>query len=409
MKLSEELKYRGFLGQNTFADPRLVDDKKFTLYLGTDPSADSLHVGHLAVYMLARRFLDRGHKVILLVGGGTGQVGDMRDTAERDLLSLEQIAKNKTALAGQISRLFSGQKFELVDNYDWLSKLNLLEFLRDTGKKFNMAELVQREFFKARISNGQLSFAEFTYTLLQGYDFNYLHENRGVNLQLGGSDQWGNILSGVELVRKTSGDEVFGMAAPLVINRATGRKFGKSEGGAVWLDPAKTSPYKFFQFWLNCDDDSAIDYLKLFTLLTPSKIDEIAQKHAQNPAERLAQKTLAREITTLVHGEKTAQNVENVSRILFGERNFVEISDAGIAILAREIPTFFLSDGAKISDVLANSKIAKSRGEARRLIAQNAVSLNGEKVAADAEIREKSLLKKGKNSFALVLEKRENS
>ena len=403
MKLSEELQYRGFANQSTFANLADLDSKPITLYLGTDPSGDSLHVGHLAVYMMVRRFLDHGKKVILLVGGGTGMIGDMRDTEERELLSLDTIAHNKKALSAQVSRLFSGQDFTLVDNYDWLHELNLLDFLRETGKKFNMAELVQRDFFKSRIQNGGgLSFAEFTYTLLQGYDFNHLHKNYGVNLQIGGSDQWGNILSGVELIRKNGG-EAFGMTSPLVINKSTGRKFGKSEGGAVWLDPKKTSPFKFYQFWLNTDDESAIDYLKLFTLLKPDQIDEITKIHSENPGQRLAQKTLSREITNLVHSEDISKNVEKVSEILFGKNaDFSNISEEEFNIFTEELPTVNFRENLTIIDALTESKIVKSRGEANRLIAGNAVSINGEKVQTDQEISKKSLIKKGKNQFVFV-------
>ena len=403
MKLSEELQYRGFANQSTFANLADLDSKPITLYLGTDPSGDSLHVGHLAVYMMVRRFLDHGKKVILLVGGGTGMIGDMRDTKERELLSLDTIAHNKKALSAQVSRLFSGQDFTLVDNYDWLHELNLLDFLRETGKKFNMAELVQRDFFKSRIQNGGgLSFAEFTYTLLQGYDFNHLHKNYGVNLQIGGSDQWGNILSGVELIRKNGG-EAFGMTSPLVINKSTGRKFGKSEGSAVWLDPKKTSPFKFYQFWLNTDDESAIDYLKLFTLLKPDQIDEITKIHSENPGQRLAQKTLSREITNLVHSEDISKNVEKVSEILFGKNaDFSNISEEEFNIFAEELPTINFRENLTIIDALTESKIVKSRGEANRLIAGNAVSINGEKVQTDQEISKKSLIKKGKNQFVFV-------
>jgi tyrosyl-tRNA synthetase len=296
MKLSEELKWRGFWNQTTFTDESVIDDTHFKLYLGTDPSADSLHVGHLAVYMMVRRFLERGHEVVLLVGGGTGIIGDMRDTEERELLALEEISKNTEALSAQVSKLFSGKNFTLVNNYDWLKDVQLLPFLRDIGKKFNMADLTSREFFKARISGGGgLSYAEFSYTLLQGYDFLHLNRELGVNLQIGGSDQWGNLLSGVELIRKADGKEAFAMTAPLVINKSTGRKFGKSEGGAVWLDETKTSPYKFYQFWLNSDDAGAIDYLKLFTLLSREEIEAIERQHIEAPHLRIAQKTLARE------------------------------------------------------------------------------------------------------------------
>ncbi len=403
MKLSEELKWRGFWNQATFTDQNIIDEKDFTLYLGADPSADSLHVGHLAFYMMGRQFLERGHKVILLVGGGTGVIGDMRDTEERELKPLDEVEHNKQALSAQVSSLFSGQEFTLVDNYDWLKDLQLLPFLRDIGKKFNMAELTSREFFKARIkAGGGLSFAEFSYTLLQGYDFWHLHKNHGVNLQIGGSDQWGNLLSGVDLIRKKEGAEVYAMTCPLVINKSTGRKFGKSEGGAVWLDPNKTSPYKFYQFWLNSDDQSAIDYLKLFTLLSREEIESIEAEHKDNLSARLAQKILALEVTKLVHGEDIAKNVVKATEVLFGNANVANLNDDEILILSGEIPTFDFGSEKTISDALIETNLAKSKGEVRRLISGDAISVNGKKITEDQPAQAKSLIKKGKNSFILV-------
>lgn len=403
MKLSQELKWRGFWNQTTFTDANLIDEKNFTLYLGTDPSADSLHVGHLAVYMMVRRFLEHGHKVILLVGGGTGVIGDMRDTQERELTPLKEIGHNKTALSAQVSKLFSGKEFTLVDNYDWLKDVQLLPFLRDIGKKFNMADLTSREFFKTRIENGGgLSYAEFSYTLLQGYDFWHLHKNYGANLQIGGSDQWGNLLSGVELIRKKESQEVFAMTSPLVINKSTGRKFGKSEGGAVWLDPQKTSPYKFYQFWLNSDDTSAIDYLKLFTLLNKNEIDTIEQQHQAAPQKRLAQKILASEITTLVHSEETAISVAKTTEVLFGGSDLSTLNEFEINLLSQEIATINLDEGFLLSEALAEAEIAKSKGDAKRLIKGGALSMAGNKIADDFKIVSPSLFKKGKNTFLLI-------
>ncbi|MBP9489805.1 tyrosine--tRNA ligase [Candidatus Saccharibacteria bacterium] len=403
MKLSQELKWRGFWNQTTFTDANLIDEKNFTLYLGTDPSADSLHVGHLAVYMMVRRFLEHGHKVILLVGGGTGVIGDMRDTQERELTPLKEIDHNKTALSAQVSKLFSSKEFTLVDNYDWLKDVQLLPFLRDIGKKFNMADLTSREFFKTRIENGGgLSYAEFSYTLLQGYDFWHLHKNYGANLQIGGSDQWGNLLSGVELIRKKESQEVFAMTSPLVINKSTGRKFGKSEGGAVWLDPQKTSPYKFYQFWLNSDDTSAIDYLKLFTLLNKNEIDAIEQQHQAAPQKRLAQKILASEITTLVHSEETAISVAKTTEVLFGGSDLSTLNEFEINLLSQEIATINLDEGFLLSEALAEAEIAKSKGDAKRLIKGGALSMAGNKIADDFKIVSPSLFKKGKNTFLLI-------
>ena len=403
MKLSEELQWRGFWNQTTFTDDKLIDSENFTLYLGTDPSADSLHVGHLAVYMMVRHFLERGHKVFLLVGGGTGMIGDMRDTEERNLLPYEEIEHNKQALKSQVSRIFAGRDFTLVDNADWLAELELLPFLRDIGKNFNMADLVSREFFKARINNGKgLSFAEFTYTLLQGYDFWHLFNQYGVNLQIGGSDQWGNLLSGVDLIRKKENAEVYAMTAPLLINKSTGRKFGKSEGGAVWLDENKTSVYKFYQFWLNVDDGSAIEYMKIFTMLDRDTIEAIAENHTVNPGARSAQKVLAREVTDIVHGSARRESVERVTEVLFGGGDFKKLSDDDLGALAEEIPC--VDAGIDVIEALVESGAVGSNGEAKRLLKSGAISLNGEKLAENKVVNDTSLLKKGKNTFVLIME-----
>ncbi|QCT42294.1 tyrosine--tRNA ligase [Candidatus Nanosynbacter featherlites] len=403
MQLSEELQWRGFWNQTTFTNDKLIDSENFTLYLGTDPSADSLHVGHLAVYMMVRHFLERGHKVFLLVGGGTGMIGDMRDTEERSLLSYAEIEHNKRALKAQVSQIFAGRDFTLVDNADWLGNLELLPFLRDIGKNFNMADLIGREFFKARIDNGKgLSFAEFTYTLLQGYDFWHLFKHHGVNLQIGGSDQWGNLVSGVELIRKKENAEVYAMTAPLLINKSTGRKFGKSEGGAVWLDENKTSVYKFYQFWLNVDDESAIEYMKIFTMLDRDTIEAIAENHAVNPGARSAQKVLAREVTDIVHGVNRRESVERVTEVLFGGGDFRQLSDDDLDALAQEIPR--VDVGVGVIEALVVSGAVSSNGQAKRLLKSGAISLNGEKIAEDQAINTTSLLKKGKNTFVLIME-----
>ena len=401
MKLSEELKWRGFWNQTTFQDSKVLDSEKRTIYLGADPSADSLHIGHLSVYMMVRRFLDHGHKVVLLIGGGTGMIGDMRDTEERQLLSPEIVAKNTEALKSQVSKLFAGQDFEVVNNADWLSKIELIPFLRNIGKNFNMAELISRDFFKSRINNGSgLSFAEFTYTLLQGYDFWYLYKNNGVSLQIGGSDQWGNLLSGVNLIRKKEGAEVFAMTAPLLINRSTGRKFGKSEGGALWLDASKTSPFKMYQFLLNSDDQSVFEYLKILTILSKEEIETIEKNHQENQHLRIAQKALAKNVVEIVHGEEVAKNVISATEVLFGGKAFENLNKAEIEVLKYEIPV--APKDKTVSEILIETNFAKSRGEAKRLISANSISFNGNKLQEDIQITEKGLLRKGKNSFILI-------
>ena len=401
MKLSEELKWRGFWNQTTFQDSKVLDGEKRTIYLGADPSADSLQIGQLSVYMMVRRFLDHGHKVVLLIGGGTGMIGDMRDTEERQLLSPEIVAKNTEALKSQVSKLFAGQDFEVVNNADWLSKIELIPFLRDIGKNFNMAELISRDFFKSRINNGSgLSFAEFTYTLLQGYDFWYLYKNNGVSLQIGGSDQWGNLLSGVNLIRKKEGAEVFAMTAPLLINRSTGRKFGKSEGGALWLDASKTSPFKMYQFLLNSDDQSVFEYLKILTTLSKEEIETIEKNHQENQHLRIAQKALAKNVVEIVHGEEVAKNVISATEVLFGGKAFENLTKAEIEVLKYEIPV--TPKDKTVSEILIETNFARSKGEAKRLISANSISFNSNKLQEDIQITEKGLLKKGKNSFILI-------
>ena len=400
MKLSEELKWRGFWNQTTFQDTEVLDSKKRIIYLGADPSADSLHIGHLSVYMMVRRFLDHGHKVVLLIGGGTGMIGDMRDTEERQLLSSEIVSKNAEALKSQVSKLFAGQDFEVVNNADWLSEIKLIPFLRDTGKNFNMADLTSRDFFKSRINNGSgLSFAEFTYTLLQGYDFWHLYKNKGVSLQIGGSDQWGNLLSGVNLIRKKEGAEVFAMTAPLLINRATGRKFGKSEGGALWLDASKTSPFKMYQFLLNSDDQSVFEYLKILTTLSKEEIETIEKNHQENQHLRIAQKALAKNVVEIVHGEEVAKNVISATEVLFGGKTFENLNKAEIEVLKYEIPV--ATKDKTVSEILIETNFAKSKGEAKRLISANSISFNGDKIQEDIQITKKGLLKKVKNNFIL--------
>ena len=361
MKLSEELKWRGFWNQTTFQDSKVLDGGKRTIYLGADPSADSLHIGHLSVYMMVRRFLDHGHKVVLLIGGGTGMIGDMRDTEERQLLSPEIVAKNTEALKSQVSKLFAGQDFEVVNNADWLSKIELIPFLRDIGKNFNMAELISRDFFKSRINNGSgLSFAEFTYTLLQGYDFWYLYKNNGVSLQIGGSDQWGNLLSGVNLIRKKEGAE----------------------------------------FLLNSDDQSVFEYLKILTTLSKEEIKTIEKNHQENQHLRIAQKALAKNVVEIVHGEEVAKNVISATEVLFGGKAFENLNKAEIEVLKYEIPV--TSKDKTVSEILIETNFARSKGEAKRLISANSISFNSNKLQEDIQITEKGLLKKGKNSFILI-------
>lgn len=403
MSLSEELTWRGFINQSTFDDIKVIDGEPISFYWGVDPSASSMTIGNLAAAMLVRHFIDHGHKAFLLVGGATGMIGDPDGKKdERNLKTLDEIAVNKAAIAGQYKQVFADQTFETVDNYDWFKDINYLTFLRDVGKHVSLGTMLGRDFVQSRIGEGGsgISYAEFSYSLIQGYDFLHLYRNNGVTLQLCGADQWGNSINGVDLIRRIEGGEAHVFSAPLIVNKTTGVKFGKSEEGAVWLDPALTSIYKFYQFWLNVDDEGAIDYAKIYTLLSREEIESLAVKQRENPGARDAQKALAYEVTKLVHGEQAAESAKRVTAVLFGGTEFTSLSREDIEILANEIPT--AHTGATVVDLLADNGLASSKGEARRLILGGAVSVNGKKILDDTSVSEMSLIKKGKNNFLLV-------
>lgn len=403
MTLSEELQWRGFVNQTTYTDLKALDGEPITFYFGVDPSADSMTIGNLAAAMLVRQFIERGHKAYLLVGGATGLIGDPDGKKdERNLKAVEEIAANKAAIAKQYSQVFAGQPFEVVDNYDWFKDINYLDFLRNVGKHVPLGTMISRDFVQARTGEGGsgISYAEFSYSLIQGYDFVHLYRNHGVTLQLCGADQWGNSVTGVDLIRRIEGGEAHVFSTPLVVNKTTGVKFGKSEEGAVWLDSAKTSVYKFYQFWLNVDDAGVIDYAKIYTLLTKEAIEELERERNENPGARAAQKALAYEVTRVVHGVEAADSAEKVTSVLFGGTEFGDLSDADVDLLAGEISTASL--GGSVTDLLALAGIASSKGEARRLLQGGGISVNGTKITEDVTINEKSLVKKGKNSFLLV-------
>lgn len=403
MTLSEELMWRGFVNQTTYPDLTALNQGQISFYFGVDPSADSMQVGNLAAAMMVRHFIDAGHKAFLLVGGATGMIGDPDGKKEeRTLLSLEAIAKNKAAIAEQYKTVFAGKEFEIVDNYDWFSGINYLDFLRDVGKNVPLSQMLGREFVQSRIGEegSGISYAEFSYSLIQGYDFLHLYRKYGVTLQVCGADQWGNSITGVDLIRRLESAEAHVYSVPLIMNKATGKKFGKSEDGAVWLNEEKTSVYKFYQFWLNADDEGVIDYAKVFTLLDKAAIDDLQQKVATNPGAREAQKTLAREVTTIVHGATRTASVEKVTAVLFGGTFVSELSSDELDMLAAEIPT--VASGGSVVDTLVASKVAAGNGDAKRLIEGGAVSVNGEKITADNPVVAPALIKKGKNNFILV-------
>ena len=404
MKLSEELQWRGFVNQMTFDDISKVDTpRKF--YFGVDPSADSMQIGNLAAAMMVRLFMEYGHEAYLLVGGATGMIGDPDGRKdEREIRNADTVAHNVECISAQYRRVFEGRDFHLVDNADWFRNINYVDFLYKVGKHMSMTQLLDREFVQARIGEGGsgISYAEFSYSLMQGYDFLHLFREYGVTLQVCGADQWGNSTTGVSLIRKLEGSEAHVYSVPLVINKATGRKFGKSEGGAIWLDENKTSVYKFYQFWLNVDDDGVIDYMKMYTTLDRESIEAIAENHAVNPGARSAQKVLAREVTDIVHGVNRRESVERVTEVLFGGGDFRQLSDDDLDALAKEIPR--VDVGVGVIEALVVSGAVSSNGEAKRLLKSGAISLNGEKITEDRAVNATSLLKKGKNTFVLIME-----
>lgn len=400
--LSEELTWRGFVHQMTFAQVSDIN-KPRTFYWGVDPSADSMTIGNLAAAMLVRHFIDHGHKAVLLVGGATGMIGDPDGKKqERDLKTLDEIAKNKLALAEEYKKIFAGKEFDIVDNYDWFKDIGYLDFLRDIGKHISITQMLDRDFVQSRIGEGGsgISYAEFSYSLIQGYDFLHLFREKGATLQLAGADQWGNSITGVSLIRRLEQAEAHVFTAPLIVNKQTGVKFGKSEDGAVWLDPAKTSPYKFYQFWLNTDDETAKDLIKIYTLLDKETVEDILANHENNPSERTLQKTLACEVTELVHGRERRESVERVTAVLFGGAQFDTLDVADIEALAEEIPVQPI--GKTVVEALVEANLCASNGEAKRLIEGSAISLNGSKIESDQQLLAAALLRKGKNSFVLV-------
>lgn len=401
MTLSDELTWRGFINQTTFTDIAQINEPR-TFYFGVDPSADSMQIGNLAAAMMVRHFMDHGHKAVLLVGGATGMIGDPDGKKqERDLKTPEEIARNKAAIIRQYETIFAGKEFEVVDNYEWFSRINYLQFLRDIGKHVSMTQLLDRDFIQSRIGEGGagISYAEFSYSLIQGYDFLHLYRTKGVTLQLAGADQWGNTITGVSLLRKLEGVEAHVFTTPLIVNKQTGIKFGKSEGGAVWLDGEKTSPYKFYQFWLNINDEMARDLVKIYTLLPHENIESLIREHDENPGQRLLQRTIAHEVTQLVHGEARSAAVERATELLFGS-GVTEVDDAVADELAGEIP--IASVGQSVVETLVQAGICSGKGEARRLLTAGAISMNGSKLQDDQVIDQPALVKKGKNTFLLV-------
>ena len=412
MTLSEELKERGFIYQSSIENiGEILDGEKRTVYLGIDPTADSIHVGNLVPYMLLNRLMLAGHKVILLMGGGTALIGDPGGKSEeRPFVEPDVIAQQSKAMEAGV-RKFVSSEVTFVNNYDWLSKLSMIEYLRDVGKHFTVNAMIKKDIVANRLTeDNSISYTEFSYSLLQGYDYYHLHTEYGCNLQIGGSDQWSNIIAGVDFIRRKTGNQVYALTMPLVVDKATGKKFGKSEGNAIWLNPEKTSPYAFYQFWLNTSDESVIDYLKLFTFLTLEEIALLEKEHAKNPGARVAQKTLAHEVTQFVHGEESVASAQKVSEALFSGGDITLLSDSEKEVLLTNAPSFEVVDGMNIIDLLVAAGLATSKREARTFVEGGGVTLLGEKVG-DVELqvllktKEIIPLRRGKKKFVILYKK----
>jgi tyrosyl-tRNA synthetase len=411
MTLSESLQARGFIQQTTTDSiAHLLDGAPRTVYHGIDPSADSAHAGNFVNWMLLRHLAKAGHRVIFLVGGGTGLIGDPKPDSERPLASPEEVALRVQRLETQAQRLLGGS-VEFVNNIEWLGGLSLLTFLRDIGKHFTVGELLKKEAIASRLaSDTGLSYTEFAYPLLQAYDFLTLFRTHGVTVQVGGSDQWGNMVAGVELIRRLERAEADVLTVPLVIDKTTGKKFGKSEGNAVWLDPEKTTPYAFYQFWLQTADENVEDYLRLFTDLSLEVIEKIIVEHRAAPQTRVAQLQLAQAVTSLVHGGAITAAVERVSQLLFGEVRLDSLDTNDQSLLTQYAPYITGSADTLVVDVVVDSGLAASKREARTFMESGAVACNGvviQDVTArlGGEAGSFVHIRRGKRQVALVLVK----
>ncbi len=368
MTFFEELKWRGLVKDISSPDlEEKLNNESLTFYWGTDPTADSLHLGHYSSLVTAKRLMLHGHKPILLVGGATGLIGDPRPTAEREIISKETVEKNIEGLKRQVTRLLDN-KAEVVNNYDWTKNVTFLDFLRDIGKYINVNYMLNKDIISRRLESG-ITYAEFSYTLLQGFDFLHLFKNKNCTLQAAGSDQWGNITTGIELIRKIEGVEAYGFTMPLILDK-TGKKFGKSEGNALWLDKEKTSPYLIYQYLLNSDDSKVIEYLKVFTFLNKEEIDALEEKVKTEPEKREAQKTLAYEVVKDLHGVEEAEKAKKTSE---------EVFTKGYSSEGMPSETIEYKDNMNLMDILVMTKITTSKSEARRLIIGNGISVNNEK------------------------------
>ena len=404
MKLYDELKWRGLI--QDISSPDLIDklnEGGLTFYIGTDPTADSMHIGHYSSFLISKRLAKAGHHPILLVGGATGLIGDPKPDAERPMITKEEVEHNFKGLKKQAEELFG---FEVVNNWDWTKDINVIDFLRDYGKYFNVNYMLAKDKVKSRIESG-ITFAEFSYMILQALDFLYLYENRGITLQVAGSDQWGNITSGIELIRKKLDKEAYGMVMPLVTD-STGKKFGKTEGNALWLDKNKTSSYEMYQYLINLEDSMIIEYLKKLTFLTKEEIEQIEKEHNECPEKRIAHQALAREIITDLHGKEEYEKALEMSKALFSG-DVSKLTAKEIKEVFKDAPIEKLTEDKSIIDLLVDYNICSSKREAREFVSGGTISINGEKVtdlekvvtSKDSIENKYMILRRGKKKYYL--------
>ena len=407
MKLFEELKWRGLIKDIAGEDiEKKLNDERITFYWGTDPTADSLHLGHYSSLLTAKRLSNYGHKPILLVGGATGLIGDPRPTAEREIISKEELNKNLLGIKNQVNKIFDGKAI-IVNNFDWIKDMNYIDFLRDVGKYINVNYMLSKDIINRRLETG-ITYAEFSYTLIQGFDFLHLFEKYNCILQAEGSDQWGNITTGLDLIKKKTGKDAYAFTMPLVLD-AHGNKFGKSEGNALWLDLNKTSSYELYQYLINTDDSMCESYLKIFTFLTPDEIIDIVKKHNENPHLREAQKILAREIITDLHGKEEYEKALKISEILF-KGDIKNLDSKDIESVFKNVLNYEISEEMNVVDLLVKAQICSSKREAREFITTNSITINGDRINDVNFVISKSVaidnkfivIRRGKKKYYLI-------
>lgn len=407
MKFYDELKWRGLIKDEAGEDlEKIINECNATFYWGTDPTADSLHIGHFSSLVTAKRLAKAGFKPILLIGGATGMIGDPRPTAEREIIDKEVVLSNVESIKKQVEKIFNGN-VEVVNNYDWTKDINILDFLRDTGKYISVNYMLAKDIINRRLETG-ITFAEFTYTLLQGNDFLHLYQTKGVTMQVAGSDQWGNITTGVELINRKLNKTAYAFTMPLILD-ANGKKFGKSEGNALWLDKTKTSSYQLYQYFINSADTKVEEYLKVFTFLTKEEIEDVMKKHNEKPEERYAQKVLASEVIKDLHGEEESKKAIKITETLFSG-DIKSLSEEELVDAMSGVDTYN-STSKNIVDLLVDTGILSSKREAREFVSNGSISINGEKVN-DLELLVKKdlalynkyiVIRRGKKKYYLVI------